>query len=104
MLNRLSATEFLNFEHGKFSKSNDRGVFGDHAMESGIPSEVSGCGRGVHLLPLMNTASCFSSCVCQVWRYYLLAIRPESADADFVWTDFAGDCGSSLGQAIATRV
>jgi hypothetical protein len=48
MLNRLSATEFLNFEHGKFSKSNDRGVFGDHAMESGIPSEVSGCGRGVH--------------------------------------------------------
>jgi hypothetical protein len=28
----------------------------------------------------------------QVWRYYLLAVRPESSDADFVWNDFAGAC------------
>jgi methionyl-tRNA synthetase len=26
----------------------------------------------------------------QVWRYYLLAIRPESSDANFNWKDFAG--------------
>jgi methionyl-tRNA synthetase len=40
LLNKLSTTEFLNYEQGKFSKSNNRGVFGDHALESGIPSEV----------------------------------------------------------------
>jgi len=36
----------------KFSKSRNTGVFGDDAMDTGIPSEV--------------------------WRYYLLVNRPES--------------------------
>ena len=42
LLNKLSTTEFLNYESGKFSKSFGRGVFGDHAIDSGIPSEVCG--------------------------------------------------------------
>lgn len=42
LLNKLSTTEFLNYEGGKFSKSQGRGVFGDHAIDSGIPSEVAG--------------------------------------------------------------
>lgn len=39
------------------------GVFGNHAQETGIPVEV--------------------------WRYYLLANRPEQADTDFKWVDLA---------------
>jgi len=55
------ATEYLNYEGGKFSKSKNRGVFGPAAKETGIPASV--------------------------WRYYLLSTRPETADAMFSWAD-----------------
>lgn len=58
----ISSTEFLNYEDGKFSKSKGVGVFGNDAMESGIPADV--------------------------WRYYLLSTRPETADATFSWDEF----------------
>ncbi len=58
----ISSTEFLNYEDGKFSKSKGVGVFGNDAMESGMPADV--------------------------WRYYLLSTRPESADATFSWEEF----------------
>ena len=55
----ISTTEFLNYEIDektnkpkKFSKSRGTGIFGDDAMNTGIPSEI--------------------------WRYYLLANRPEN--------------------------
>lgn len=58
MMKTISTTEFLNYEIDeatgkpkKFSKSRNTGIFGDDAMKTGIPSEV--------------------------WRYYLLANRPE---------------------------
>jgi hypothetical protein len=54
-------TEYLNYEGGKFSKSKGRGVFGPAARDTGIPASV--------------------------WRYYLLATRPETADAMFSWAD-----------------
>ncbi|KAF2347170.1 Methionyl-tRNA synthetase, partial [Trinorchestia longiramus] len=57
----LMATEYLNYEDGKFSKSRGVGVFGDQAMQTGIPSDV--------------------------WRFYLLYIRPESQDTAFSWSD-----------------
>ena len=63
LLNRLSTTEYLNYEGGKFSKSRNMGVFGDHPKHTSIPSEV--------------------------WRYYLLATRPESSDAMFRFGDLA---------------
>jgi len=62
MLHHISSTEYLNYEGGKFSKSKGVGVFGDNVIESGIPADV--------------------------WRYYLLTNRPETADAAFNWTDF----------------
>lgn len=62
LLHHVSTTEFLNYEGGKFSKSRNVGVFGDTARETGVPSEV--------------------------WRYYLLAVRPENADSVFNWDDF----------------
>ena len=58
----LNSTEYLNYEKSKFSKSRGVGVFGDDAMSTGIPSDV--------------------------WRYYLLANRPEQQDANFSWDDF----------------
>ncbi|CUA74120.1 methionyl-tRNA synthetase [Rhizoctonia solani] len=61
-LHHLSTTEYLNYESGKFSKSRGVGVFGPGAKETGIPPAV--------------------------WRYYLLASRPETSDSMFSWTDF----------------
>jgi methionyl-tRNA synthetase len=62
LLNRLSTTEYLNYENGKFSKSRNVGVFGNNVVETGVPVEV--------------------------WRYYLLINRPESNDSAFTWNDF----------------
>ncbi len=53
--------EYLKYEcKEKFSKSRKVGVFGDDAKLSGIPADV--------------------------WRYYLLSIRPESSDSEFTWS------------------
>jgi len=67
---QISTTEYLNFEGGKFSKSRSVGIFGDDAMESGVPSEV--------------------------WRYYLFSSRPESGDTNFTWKEFADRTNSEL--------
>jgi len=45
-------SEYLNYEDGKFSKSRGLGVFGDNAKDAGIPADV--------------------------FRFYLLYVRPES--------------------------
>jgi methionyl-tRNA synthetase len=74
LLNNLSTTEFLNFEGGKFSKSKGTGVFGNDAMDSGIPADV--------------------------WRYYLLTNRPEKMDTDFTWQDF----GEKLNNEILANI
>lgn len=70
MLTRLSATEYLNYEGGKFSKSLGVGVFGSDAKESGIPSDL--------------------------WRFYLLYHRPEKSDAHFTWHEFQERVNSEL--------
>lgn len=62
MLHHLSTTEYLNYENGKFSKSRGVGVFGNNAKDTGVPADV--------------------------WRYYLLKHRPETADSQFEWRDF----------------
>ena len=40
MVNRLMSTEYLNYEDAKFSKSRGIGVFGNDAMDTGIPADV----------------------------------------------------------------
>jgi methionyl-tRNA synthetase len=70
MLNHLSTTEYLNYEGGKFSKSRGVGVFGDTARETGIPPSV--------------------------WRYYLMANRPETGDTQFEWKSFIAANNSEL--------
>ncbi|XP_048727649.2 methionine--tRNA ligase, cytoplasmic-like [Ostrea edulis] len=62
IVNHMSATEYLNYEDTKFSKSRGTGVFGHQAKETGIPADV--------------------------FRFYLLYVRPESQDSSFSWDDF----------------
>lgn len=69
-LHHLSATEYLQYEGGKFSKSRGVGVFGNNAKDTGI----------------------FPS----VWRYYLASVRPENQDSQFSWTEFVTKNNSEL--------
>ena len=70
MLHHLSTTEYLNYENGKFSKSRGVGVFGNNAKDTGVPPDV--------------------------WRYYLLKHRPETADTQFEWRDFIAQNNNEL--------
>jgi len=70
LLHRISTTEYLNYESGKFSKSRGTGIFGDTVQRTGIPSDV--------------------------WRFFLLRNRPETADAVFSWDDFSAKYNGEL--------
>ena len=69
-LHHLNATEYLQYENGKFSKSRGIGVFGNNAKDTGVPPDV--------------------------WRYYLLKNRPESGDTQFEWQSFVESNNSEL--------
>ena len=62
MLHHIASTEYLNYEDSKFSKSRNVGVFGDDVIQTGIPVDL--------------------------WRFHLVANRPEKADSKFVWELF----------------
>lgn len=70
LVSDMSVTEYLSYETGKFSKSRGVGVFCNDAQNSGIPTDV--------------------------WRYYLIAIRPETADSTFDWKDFQAKVNNDL--------
>jgi methionyl-tRNA synthetase len=70
LLHHMSSTEYLNYESGKFSKSQGIGVFGTDVMETGIPADV--------------------------WRFYIFWNRPERADYTFSWQDFQERVNSEL--------
>jgi len=70
LLKQISVTEYLNYEDGKFSKSRGVGVFGNDARNTEIPADV--------------------------WRYYLLAVRPEQSDSQFRWSDLAAKNNNEL--------
>lgn len=61
-VSHVCATEYLNYEDKKFSKSRGIGVFGDSASQTNISADV--------------------------WRFYLIYMRPESQDTAFCWNDF----------------
>ncbi|KAL1513916.1 hypothetical protein ABEB36_003254 [Hypothenemus hampei] len=69
-VSHIMATEYLNYEDGKFSKSRGIGVFGTDAKNTKIPSDV--------------------------WRFYLLFIRPETQDSSFSWDDLVTKNNSEL--------
>ncbi|XP_050423706.1 methionine--tRNA ligase, cytoplasmic [Adelges cooleyi] len=70
MVNHIMATEYLNYEDGKFSKSRGIGVFGNDARDTGLTADV--------------------------FRFYLLFVRPESQDSSFSWADLATKNNSEL--------
>lgn len=70
MVNHIMATEYLNYEDGKFSKSRGVGVFGNDAQDTGIPSDI--------------------------WRFYLASARPEGQDSSFSWSDLITRNNSEL--------
>jgi methionyl-tRNA synthetase len=70
MLHHMSSSEYLNYESGKFSKSQGVGVFGTDAVESGIPADV--------------------------WRFYIFYNRPERGDTTFTWADFQDKVNGEL--------
>ena len=118
LMSKISVTEYLNYEGGKFSKSRGVGVFGSDARDTGIPVEVPPPGSARPALPAglparargPRAAAVFSlrgggwegavgepeRARAQVWRYLLLSLRPESADADFKWSDLAAKNNSEL--------
>ncbi|GFQ00881.1 probable methionine--tRNA ligase [Phtheirospermum japonicum] len=70
MMKTISVTEYLNYEGGKFAKAKGVGIFGNDAKDTNIPVEV--------------------------WRYYLLINRPETADTHFKWDDLQSKLNNEL--------
>lgn len=70
IVNHLSGIEYLNYENNKFSKSRGIGIFGNDAKETGIDSDI--------------------------WRFYLMYIRPETQDTSFSWVDLMTKNNSEL--------
>lgn len=70
LVSRIMATEYLNYEDGKFSKSRGLGVFGNDAQDTGIEADI--------------------------WRFYLASARPEGQDSNFSWSDLATRNNSEL--------
>ncbi|MFE2283157.1 methionine--tRNA ligase [Streptomyces sp. NPDC059443] len=73
----VKAFNWLTYYGGKFSTSQKRGVFTDHALE---------------ILP------------ADFWRYFLIANAPESDDSSFTWEHFASTVNKDLGGALGNFV
>jgi len=69
--------EWLNYEGGKFSTSQGRGVFSDQAIE---------------LFP------------ADTWRFYLCKVAPERGDSDFTWTGFQEAVNADLANTLGNFV
>lgn len=70
LVSHIMATEYLNYEDGKFSKSRGVGVFGNDAQDTGISPDI--------------------------WRFYLASARPEGQDSAFSWNDLGTRNNSEL--------
>ncbi len=78
LLYHINATEYLNYENAKFSKSRNIGVFGNDVKDTGIHIDL--------------------------WRFYLLANRPERNDSQFMWDDFIEKVNSEFTDNIGNMV
>jgi methionyl-tRNA synthetase len=77
LVDKLKGFNWLNFDGGKFSTSEKRGVFMDSALA---------------ILP------------ADYWRYYLMANAPESSDSNFTWEHFAGQVNKDLADVLGNFV
>ncbi|MEU5337857.1 methionine--tRNA ligase [Streptomyces asoensis] len=76
-VDHVKAFNWLNYYGGKFSTSQQRGVFSDTALE---------------LLP------------ADYWRYFLLAHAPESDDTSFTWELFSSSVNKDLADTLGNFV
>ncbi|MGE3143514.1 MAG: methionine--tRNA ligase [Hyphomonadaceae bacterium] len=77
LVDRLKGFNWLNYYGGKFSTSQQRGVFVDAALE---------------ILP------------ADYWRWWLSANAPESADATFTWEEFQAAINADLANVLGNFV
>ncbi|MET0273486.1 MAG: class I tRNA ligase family protein, partial [Phenylobacterium sp.] len=77
LVDRLKGFNWLNYYGGKFSTSQKRGVFMDHALE---------------ILP------------ADYWRWWLTANAPESSDASFTWEQFQMQVNADLADVLGNFV
>lgn len=77
MVDFVKGFSWLTYYGGKFSTSQQRGVFTDAALE---------------ILP------------ADYWRYYLIANAPESDDSSFTWEQFAGAVNKDLADTLGNFV
>lgn len=77
LVDRLKGFNWLNYDGGKFSTSQKRGVFMDTALE---------------LLP------------ADYWRYYLMANSPENSDSNFTFDHFAAVVNKDLADVLGNFV
>ena len=73
----IKGFEWLNYEGGKFSTSQGRGVFSDQAVELFPPD---------------------------TWRFYLCKVAPERGDSDFTWAGFQDAVNSDLANTLGNFV
>ncbi|KNC51102.1 MRS-1 protein [Thecamonas trahens ATCC 50062] len=78
LVHHLASVNYLQYEDSKFSKSRGTGVFGDNVQTTGIPPAV--------------------------WRYYLMALRPERSDSAFVWDEFVARNNNELAANLGNYV
>ena len=77
LVDELKGFNWLNYYGGRFSTSQNRGVFMDQALE---------------LLP------------ADYWRWWLTANAPESADSSFVWEQFQDQVNADLADVLGNFV
>jgi methionyl-tRNA synthetase len=77
LVDYIKSFNFLNYEGGKFSTSEGRGVFMDQALEI-LPSDY--------------------------WRWWLMANVPEGSDANFTWESFQGQVNKDLADVLGNFV
>ena len=73
----LKGFSYLTYEGGKFSKSENRGIFAEDAIKE-FPADY--------------------------WRYWLMSNAPEGSDASFTWELFAGSINKDLNGVLGNFV
>jgi methionyl-tRNA synthetase len=77
LVDYIKSFNYLNYEGGKFSTSQGRGVFMDQALDI-LPSDY--------------------------WRWWLIANCPESGDANFTWEGFQAGVNKDLADVLGNFV
>lgn len=77
MVDYIKGVNWLNYYGGKFSTSQQRGIFMSDAIEM-LPADY--------------------------WRYYLLANAPENSDTSFTWEGFSGAANKDLADTLGNFV